>query len=48
MLGVINKVIKKSKHIFEYIDVGGGMGIKYSNNTKSLNYKKYNSLLVNF
>ena len=48
MLSVINKVIKKSKHIFEYIDVGGGMGIKYSNNTKSLNYKKYNSLLVNF
>ena len=42
MLKVITKVIKKSKHKFEFIDLGGGMGINYNNKTKKLNYKKYN------
>ena len=48
MLTVVNKVIKKSGHKFEYIDLGGGMGIKYNNNSKILNYKKYNNLIINF
>ncbi len=48
MLKVISKVIKKSKYKFEYIDLGGGMGIKYNNNSKILDYKKYNNLILNF
>ena len=30
MLIVLDKIIKKSNHEFEYIDLGGGMGIDYS------------------
>ena len=42
MLKVIDKIIKKSNHKFEFIDLGGGMGISYEKNNKKLNYKKYN------
>ena len=45
MLNVIIKVIKKTSHKFEYIDLGGGMGISYNRNDKKLNYKKYNQLI---
>ncbi len=41
MLKVINKIIKKSNYNFEFIDLGGGMGISYENNKKKLDYKKY-------
>ena len=41
MLKVIDKIIKKTKFKFEYIDLGGGMGIPYKNKDKKLNYKKY-------
>ena len=41
MLKVIIKVIKKTRFHFEYIDLGGGMGINYDNNKKKLNLKKY-------
>ena len=41
MLTVIDKIIKKSKHNFEYIDLGGGMGIDYAHNNSKLNFKKY-------
>jgi diaminopimelate decarboxylase len=41
MLRVVNKVIKKSNYNFEYIDLGGGMGIDYTHNDKKLNLKKY-------
>ena len=42
MLKIVDRVIKKSNHKFEFIDLGGGMGISYDNKTKKLNYKKYN------
>ena len=45
MLKIIDKVIKKSNHKFEFIDLGGGMGISYENKIKKLNYKKYNNLI---
>ena len=48
MLKVITKVIKKSKHKFEFIDLGVGMGINYNNKTKKLNYKKYNFAINKF
>ena len=41
MLNVIQKVIKKSKFNFEYIDLGGGMGIDYEKKNKNLNLSKY-------
>ena len=41
MLNVINKTIKKANFNFEYIDLGGGMGIDYENNYKELNLNKY-------
>ena len=48
MLNVINKIIKKSGHTFEFIDLGGGMGISYEKNTKKLNYQKYNIAIQKF
>jgi len=48
MLKVIDKVVKKSNHKFEYIDLGGGIGIAYDNKTKKFNYKKYNILVSKF
>ena len=48
MLRVVKSVVKKSNHFFDYIDLGGGMGIKYNNNSKELNYNKYNSILKKF
>jgi len=41
MLRALNKLIKKSRYNFNYIDLGGGMGIKYFEQDKYLNYKKY-------
>ena len=48
MLKVISKIIKKTNHNFEYIDLGGGMGISYSKDNKSLDYNKYNTAIKNF
>ena len=48
MLNVINKIIKKSGHTFEFIDLGGGMGISYKKNSKQLNYQKYNIAIQKF
>ena len=48
MLNVVNKIIKKTNHKFEFIDLGGGMGISYKNNNKKLNYKKYNFAIQKF
>ena len=48
MLNVLSSVIKKADYNFEYIDLGGGMGIKYNENTKVLNYKKYNFIIKKF
>jgi len=48
MLKLINKIIQKSKYNFKYIDLGGGMGIQYENNSKKLNYQKYNKLIKYF
>ena len=47
MLKTIDKIIKKANHKFEFIDLGGGMGIPYDNG-KILNYKKYNLAIKKF
>ena len=47
MLKVIDRIIKKTNYKFQFIDLGGGMGISYNNNQK-LNYKKYNIAIKKF
>ena len=44
----ISKILAKSKFKFEYIDLGGGMGIKYNQNTKKLNYSKLSKNILKF
>ena len=48
MLKVLDKLINKIKFKFEYIDLGGGMGISYQNDYKKLNYKNIIKQLKNF
>ena len=48
MLKVIDKIISKVNYRFEFIDLGGGMGISYTDKTKQLNYKKYNIAIKKF
>jgi diaminopimelate decarboxylase len=48
MLKVVDKIIRKSNHKFDFIDLGGGMGISYENNSKKFNYKKYNIAIKKF
>ena len=48
MLGVVDKIIKKTNYNFEFVDLGGGMGISYEKNNKKLNYKKYSIAIKKF
>ena len=48
MLKALDKIIKKTNYSFEYIDLGGGMGIDYENNKKVLNLKKYSLSIKKF
>ena len=48
MLKTVQKIIDKSKFNFKYIDLGGGMGINYGQNSKELNYKKYSDKINKF
>tara|TARA_B100001173_G_C15987095_1_gene547256 strand:+ start:178 stop:1392 length:1215 start_codon:yes stop_codon:yes gene_type:complete len=48
MLKTVSQILSKTDHSFEYIDLGGGMGITYSNKNKKLSYKKYNTAILRF
>ena len=48
MLNVIDKIIKKANYKFEFIDLGGGMGISYSEADKILDYRKYSLAIQKF
>ena len=48
MLKAISHILDKTNHQFEFVDLGGGMGINYSDKNKTLNYKKYNTAINNF
>ena len=48
MLNSVSQILGKTNHKFEFIDLGGGMGINYSDKKESLNYKKYNAAINNF
>ncbi len=48
MLSVLSKLIKKLNFNFEYVDLGGGMGISYQQDSKKLNYEKYSKEILKF
>ncbi len=48
MLKVVDKIISKSNHKFEYIDLGGGMGIDYDHNNSKLDFKRYSKNIEKF
>ena len=48
MLKAVSHILDKTNHQFEFIDLGGGMGINYSDKNKKLNYKRYNTAINNF
>ena len=48
MLKVVDRIIHKINHKFEFIDLGGGMGISYKYEDKKLNYTKYSKIIKKF
>ena len=48
VLSIITKIIDKTEINFKFVDLGGGMGISYSNKEKQLNLKKYSRLVKKF
>ncbi len=48
MLKTLDKIINKTNINFEYVDLGGGMGIDYKNNNRQLNLEKYSYSIKNF
>ena len=48
MLRVVDRIIHKINHKFEFIDLGGGMGISYKYEDKKLNYTKYSEIIKKF
>ncbi len=48
MLRSIDKTLKKINHNFEYIDLGGGMGIDYTHTNSKLDLKKYSQDIQKF
>ena len=48
MLKAISYILNKTNHQFEFVDLGGGMGINYYDKPKELDYKKYKKSILNF
>ena len=48
MLSMISKTIKLSNYNFEYIDLGGGIGIDYEHDNSKLDLKKYSKSIQKF
>ncbi len=48
MLIVIDKIISKINFKFDFIDLGGGMGISYKNDNKKFNYSNYQKSIIKF
>ena len=48
VLSIINKIITETKINFKFIDLGGGMGISYSNKEKKLDLNQYAKLVKKF
>ncbi|MDC3039522.1 diaminopimelate decarboxylase [Candidatus Pelagibacter sp.] len=48
MLRIVNKTIKLSNYNFEYVDLGGGMGIDYNHDKSKLDFNKYSKEIEKF
>tara|TARA_X000000950_G_scaffold286899_1_gene397241 strand:+ start:142 stop:1356 length:1215 start_codon:yes stop_codon:yes gene_type:complete len=48
MLKVIDKILNRLNFKFEFIDLGGGMGISYIKDKKKLDYKRYSFAIKDF
>ena len=48
MLKIVSNIMNKTNYKFKFVDLGGGMGIKYNDKIKKLNYKKYNLAIKKF
>ena len=48
VLDILNKIINETKINFKFIDLGGGIGISYSNKDKKLDLNKYAKLVNKF
>jgi len=48
MLKVIDRIISKINFKFDFIDLGGGMGISYKNDSKKFNYSNYQKSIIKF
>ena len=48
MLKIVDGIIKKTDYNFEYIDLGGGMGIDYAHNNSKLDLKRYSQEIEKF
>ena len=48
MLRIVNETIKLSNYNFEYVDLGGGMGIDYNHDKSKLDFNKYSKEIEKF
>ena len=48
MLKVIDRIISKINFKFDFIDLGGGMGISYKNDGKKFNYANYQKSIIKY
>jgi diaminopimelate decarboxylase len=48
VLSIINKIVNKTKINFKFIDLGGGMGISYSEKEKQINLDQYAKIVNKF
>jgi len=48
VLSILDKILNKTKINFKFIDLGGGLGISYSNKERELNLKQYFLLVRKF
>ena len=48
MLKVIDKIISKIKFKFDFIDLGGGIGITYKNDDRLFNYNNYQKSIIKY
>ena len=48
MLKVIDRVISKVNFKFDFIDLGGGIGISYKNDRKKFNYSNYRKSIIKY
>ena len=46
MLKIIDRIISKIKFKFDFIDLGGGIGIPYKNESKKFNYANYQKSII--